>query len=282
MFNVYLDDSGTSPSHKIAICSALIIPARRIVAMERAWESAKKEEGFTEFHASECAARNKKHPEFSNWDEAKVDRVFRRVAKTATRFGSQAISFAINKSYFDEFISERERETGGQRHYTWAVRRVLSDLREWYAHRQITSPPEYIFDWVEDKAAKEEIERALAQEDSAYPGAYKGHYTFKCREDVPALQCVDLIAWSCFQMSRFIFESTPISEVAMKVLEHMGRFNGEEWIYFYTNDRAQLKEIGGNLSRDSTGRQLRHDWYVKYRAQIEAQNPQPKRKPQKL
>jgi hypothetical protein len=37
MFTIYLDDSGTDPSQPVAIASALIIPAPRIIALEREW-----------------------------------------------------------------------------------------------------------------------------------------------------------------------------------------------------------------------------------------------------
>ena len=37
-FTVYLDDSGTSPSQHVAIASAVIIPASRLLLLEREWE----------------------------------------------------------------------------------------------------------------------------------------------------------------------------------------------------------------------------------------------------
>lgn len=78
MFNVYIDDSGTAPDQRIAIASALIIPARRTKALEAEWENFRLKYGISQFHTSECVSRNRKS-EFASWDEARVSEVLARV-----------------------------------------------------------------------------------------------------------------------------------------------------------------------------------------------------------
>jgi hypothetical protein len=96
MFTAYLDDSGTDPNQAVAIATAIIIPAAQIIRLEREWENLKKKEGFSCFHTSEMIARNKKS-EFADWDDEKVDRVFRRVREISMKFSiaTGAVSFAV-------------------------------------------------------------------------------------------------------------------------------------------------------------------------------------------
>lgn len=60
MFTVYIDDSGTSPDQHVAIATALVMPAARITALDKEWETLTRKEGFSDFHMSICVARNEK------------------------------------------------------------------------------------------------------------------------------------------------------------------------------------------------------------------------------
>ncbi len=277
MFNIYLDDSGTSPSQRIAICSALVIPAKRLKALENEWENLKAKEGFTEFHSSECLARNPKS-DFFQWDDEKVARVFLRVAQIATKYSTRAVSWAVKKSDYDETLPEEWRRYGGRFHYTWAFRRVLYLIRDSLPNFEAMVSPEYVFDWIDDASAKEEVERVMAQEDSGHPGEYEGRYTFKKRKEIPALQCVDLLAWSCFQISRRTFESTPIDPIAQTALDHFARYRRGEWIRLFTNTREQLQEIVRENRRDINREASRREWYRRYEARLIEKRPRSQRR----
>jgi hypothetical protein len=77
LFTVYLDDSGTSPSQHVAIASAFIMPAARILTLEKEWNRFKEKEGFSCLHMSEFVALNPKS-EFANWAD-KQNRVANRL-----------------------------------------------------------------------------------------------------------------------------------------------------------------------------------------------------------
>ena len=66
MFTVYIDDSGTDPKQPTAIAAALIVPAKRVPALDRDWAVFGATFGFGDSHASECAARNP-HSAFGEW-----------------------------------------------------------------------------------------------------------------------------------------------------------------------------------------------------------------------
>ena len=193
MLTVFVDDSGTDPKAPVAIAGALIIPAIQIGTLATDWAAFGSDFGFSKyFHSSECAAQNHKS-EFANWDDVKIGKAFRRARSITKKRTSQASAFAINKPDFDAEAPAEWRVIGGQNHYTWALRTLLNNLVYWRRQRSISAPFEFIFDWAEG-AAKEEIEMLMAQFESIFPGTFEGHYSFRKKQDVPGLQCADVLA----------------------------------------------------------------------------------------
>ncbi len=113
---MYLDDSGTRPTHYIALATAIIIPTALLVRLEREWQSLCAKEGFEYFHASPCNSGKKP---FDGWDEEKIDRVFARTRQISKKYGAIAISAAVNKKYYDDEMPEEYRKYNGAYHYTW-------------------------------------------------------------------------------------------------------------------------------------------------------------------
>ncbi len=227
MFTIYLDDSGTSPSQKIAVATAMIIPALEIVRMETEWEALTKKEGFSSLHASECAANNPKS-EFATWDRVKQERVFRRAREISRKYGTTAFSFSVNKKDYDEVLSDEWRNHFGIYHYTWAIRHVLKFVDQWNFEHNKMRPLEYVFDWMggaKDKRRKE-VERVMEQaEHEAIEHKHPGQYTnfaFRNRKDTPGLQCVDLLAWLHYQTVLHDFQGIPrhpLAEIAFQEYE---------------------------------------------------------------
>ena len=140
-FTTYLDDSGTAPGQRVAIATALVIPANRIIALEGEWKHLKEKEGFTDFHTSESVARNYKS-EFAKWDDVKQERVFLRVRQIIKKYGAKIYSFAVNKKDYDDLMPDDLREYVGD-HYTWAIRHLLGHLAAWRVSRHVQFPLEY-------------------------------------------------------------------------------------------------------------------------------------------
>jgi hypothetical protein len=226
-FTVYLDDSGTSPSQKIAVATAMIVPAIRIVKMNTEWETLKKKEGFSSFHTSEFAANNPKS-EFASWDPLKQERVFRRIREICRKHGTIAFSFSVNKQDYDEVLSDEWRAHFGTHHYTWAIRHVLKFVDQWNFEHDKMRPLEYVFDWMGSKKDKrrKEVERVMGQaEAEAVEHGHKGQYTnftFKDRKNIPGLQCVDSMAWLHYQTAVHDFGGIPrhrLAEIAFQEYE---------------------------------------------------------------
>ncbi len=205
MFTVYIDDSGTSPSQKIAIATGLVLPAAQIIRLENEWDSLKTKEGFSDFSMSEFVHNNLKS-EFANWDEAKRLRVWSRIRQISKKYGVRAFSVAVNKSDYDEVVPDEIRSYGGKYHYSWAVTNLLAFLDGWRSERPSRNPLEYVFHWMEEPTSKAEIEATMERseyvaEENGNLGGYL-NYSFRKSIGIPGLQCVDAISWVCYQIAQ--------------------------------------------------------------------------------
>jgi Protein of unknown function (DUF3800) len=247
MFTAYIDDSGSDPNQAVANATVLIIPAARIIALEREWNTLKAKEGFSEFHTSEFIARNPKS-DFANWTDQKQEQVFRRVRDISKKYTVQAMSFTVYKKDYDEVVPESYRRDCGSFHYTWAIRQMLSHTEQW--RRKYETPPlEYVFSWMGEKRKnprRQEIEDVMDQaEESAketgHAGAY-AHWSFRPATDVPGLQCVDALAWCVYQYGLLVYCQKPMNNKALIAWEDFTKYMGGRWGFDVTITRKSLKE----------------------------------------
>ena len=239
MFNAYIDDSGTSPSQRIAVASALVIPAGRILALESEWKTFCAKYQIQSFHASECVYRNPKS-EFATWDDAKVEAAVARVRQVTKKYAVRAISFAVTKAEFDAEMPEKWKEFFCQDHYVWSIWHLLKLIRSWSEERQ---PPkmEFVFDHQEGKR-RTAIEKALKHMEGFYPGTYAGHYSFRKRNEWAGLQCVDLLAWARLAAARFRFEGTPMHQTAKATNREYRNFGDDKWLSALWINKRDLRE----------------------------------------
>lgn len=239
MFNVYFDDSGTAPGQRIAVAAAIIIPRRRINLIENEWQNLCKKFGINDFHTSECVHKNSKS-QFANWDDEQVGKFIQRVRDVTKKYAVRAISCAITKKDFDEEMPEQWRNFIGNDHYAWAFRHVIRIIQRMDIESDYDQPLEYFFDW-SDGNTKAAIEKAMGDQELLFPGKYERHYRFDKRKEVSGLQCVDLLAWSCYNAARFSFEGTPINGVAEETIKDFRRFRGGSWLFAMANTKEALR-----------------------------------------
>lgn len=248
MFTVHIDDSGTDPNQRVAIATALIIPAVKIGALEREWATLRAKESFSDFHMSECVWQNP-DSEFARWDEAKRSHVIYRIRQIGKKFGVKAMSIAIDKKDYDEILPGWMKEYAGRYHYTWAIRNMIDLLDKWKNLSNSKEPFEYVYDWMDPKSQKEakaEIDMVMAQAEEVActkgnPGQYT-NYSFRRREQVPGLQCTDVLAWTCYQFALFAHKKVPLLPIAEVCWNDYSAHQGETWLYAIGMKREHLKE----------------------------------------
>jgi Protein of unknown function (DUF3800) len=267
VFKVYIDDSGTDPNQQVAIATALIVPAAQIVALDKEWATLRRKWNFTSFHMSECVARNPKF-EFANWDDAKRKRVISRVRQIGKKFGVNTFSLAVKKSDYDELVVGH-LEYADKYHYTWAMRAMLGLLDKWAQMSNMTSPLEYIYDWIDPKAQKQqkaEIDALMGQsEEMASEEGNAGqylNYSFRRRQDVPALQCTDAIAWTCYQFALLAHEKQPLTPIAQENWDDYARHPKREWLNAAGMKREHLKDWVEKENADGRSRERFKLWNI--------------------
>lgn len=251
MFTVYLDDSGTAPSQRIAIASAFVIPAKQIVRLEREWYNLRDKEHFSELHLSEMVASNRKS-EYASWDEEKKRRVFKRTREISRKYGirpSASVCFAVNKSDYEEVVPDDLRNGLARDHYAWAIRHVIQFLDNWrLTPGRTVGPLEYVFDWIDvGSPRRSEIETIMQQAEAkaVYHGraAEYTNFSFRKRKEIPGLQCVDAIAWTCYTQSLSFFYGTPAPKLSADAWRHYGgHLEAQGWLQAFTVTRDQLKD----------------------------------------
>jgi len=210
--------------------------------------------------------RSSKPKEIRWLGRQKVGNALRRVGQITKKYGVRAFSYAVKKKDYDDLMPEKWKEVAGRYHYTWAIKHVLRLLRDWDAATNPNNPVEYFFDWQEGEA-KYEIERMMSQEESVRPGKYEGHYSFRKRKEVPALQCTDLLAWSSFSRARYFFEDTPMNEYAEKVYTDFRDHHNQKWLSGATQIRGNLAETIRRHLIETLEEKEKEEWYAAHAAE---------------
>jgi hypothetical protein len=275
MFTVYIDDSGTDPKQPTAIAAALIVPAKQIPALDRDWAVFGATFGFGDFHASDCAARNP-HSAFGEWGDEKVSRAFRRARQIMKRRASKALTVTLHKKDFDAEVPQEWLDVGGgENHFTWAFRELLYKTVKWGDERNISASFEYIFDWA-GKNERVEIDMVMAQFESARPGRYEGRFSFRKRQEVPGLQCVDLLAWTIFSLSRSLVQQLPTRGIADESFRDFTfQSNNPEWLVASGHTRETMRAAIARDRANAEAEHRRREWYRNYEASL-AEKKKPK------
>jgi hypothetical protein len=189
LYRVYIDDSGSSPEHKVVVASGILVPSMKIVPMKSEWNRFLEKESIPDFHASECLARNPRSA-FAGWEEDRVRRVFARVRQLTLKYSVRGFAVGIYKKEYDEVMPEDLRCRVGS-YYTWALSSIIGLAHDYGQAR--SARIEYVFDTAE-KNVKRDITEAMEYSETLTPGDFTGHYSFAQRRDAPALQAADLYA----------------------------------------------------------------------------------------
>jgi len=266
MFTVYIDDSGTAPDQNVAIASALVIPAKRIEAMDKEWGGFMKKEVLTSLHASECAAKNVKKG-YGDWSQSRIDWVFSQSRRIAKKYSVHAISIAVNKDFYDEIVTGEIRAFAGEYHYTFAMRHVLHQLDKWADNVGMMHPFEYVYDFMQPNTPPRiEVEKVMAQAEfmncevnERGRGRYT-NYSFRLREDVPGLQCVDTLAWTCYRYALFKFHGNQLTSLQKDCWKDYVDFKNSTWLHPLTQSKLRLAEWRDGQLADGRWKSFHDAW----------------------
>jgi len=155
---------------------------------------------------------------------------------------------AIHKADYDELVLPR-LPFADKYHYTWSIRNLLDLLDKWAYLSNVRLPLEYVYDWMDPKKqheAKAEIDTVMAQAeaeagDAGLAGRYT-NYSFRRRQDIPALQCTDPLAWTCYRYALLAHLKTPLNQIARESWDDYYEHQSRTWLYAATVTRENLSK----------------------------------------
>ena len=249
MFTAYIDDSGTAREQKVANATALVIPACRIVRFESEWSTFIEKWGILDFHSSECAVANH-NSQYAGWDAVKINKILARVRQIIHKYGVRSYSLSVNKSDYEAVVPVENRAMFGEHYYTYAIHNLLSVLDGWACRTGVEHPLEYVFDWMDiNTPERREIEDSIARSEAARPARFEGHYSFRKRKITPGLQCVDLIAWTCYREALNVHGGPPLTELQAECLQDFKKWAKGEWLTAVGQTRQQISNAVASLKR---------------------------------
>lgn len=113
---------------------------------------------------------------------------------------------------------------------------------------------EYVFDNMDgksQKAQRAEIELVMSHGESMHPGAFEGHYSFRNRHEVPALQCADLFAWTCYQRSLQAIVGRTLHPIANECWDQFSSWDNERWCGAWIATKDKLEDWVRRVYADS-------------------------------
>jgi hypothetical protein len=189
-------------------------------------------------------------------------------------YGIKGYSIAVNKDDYDSVVVGH-LDYADKYHYTWALRLLLAFLDQWKDGSNNAEPFEYIYDWMDPKAQKiprQEIIDLMDQcEQEAIETGTPGQYTnwsFKRRQDIPALQCADALAWTCYQLGLFVHTQKPLTEIASECWKDYSSRESGNWLIANGITREQLAEWAIAEQSDGRSNAIIKEWMEKKSARV--------------
>jgi hypothetical protein len=120
------------------------------------------------------------------------------------------------------------------------------------------------------REAKAEIETVMAQaEEQACAEGKSGRYansSFRRRQDIPALQCTDALAWTCYRFALFAHLKIPLSKVAEDSFYDYNKHQSGTWLYAAGMTRENLKKWVEAEIKDGRSRERFKKWEAEHRS----------------
>ena len=222
VYETYLDDSGTSAQSEIAIAACYVSTESGWRAFVKEWDRARHEEGFDYFHMAEFVApREQGHKPWCDWDNAKKERVYNRLAKIINENKRIGIGCALPKAVYNT-VPEKIRQHYGNEHYTFAVRMCLIEIWQWRERSSISHPIQYIFDYEKPGTPKHaEITKLMGGMHPTWQSLFgldTGGYSFQSKRAFKPLQAADILAW---QVHNYMPKIYPENETQQDVKEKL-------------------------------------------------------------
>jgi len=207
-FEIYFDNSEpepattSSPAFPMAIAACYIFSKEQCDHYVRNFDEVRRTEGFEVFHMTDFMANPCQTKPFCDWDQAKRDRVYYRIANLINTRVRTGFAFGVPCESFDLHAPQHMKDILGKRHFTFAVRCALYLVQQWYARYGKGKAVQYVFDRM--GKGKGEI-MTIFDGMKEFPEVAESMgvqlndpdgFTFQNKEFFKPLQTADILAWN--------------------------------------------------------------------------------------
>jgi hypothetical protein len=200
MLIAYLDDSGTSPTNKVALVAGYLSSGKLWEEFKEKWHTLLDAYGIKTLHRVELEAFQ---GEFKDWNNHRRTEFLKKAHKIIRRFTYTAIGSAIVKADFDEVIPKGDfiRTFAGV--YGWCAHACIVALLDWRQRHNYKDEIQIVFEagtqgqGQVDTMLRELSKTSSWQEKEKWPVS---GWTFQNKSVIP-LQAADLVAYEYYRVA---------------------------------------------------------------------------------
>ncbi len=144
-YSSYFDASGKYPRHPVVSVSGGIATTKKWATFERDWKRILRDEGLSEFHATDFASSLK---EYKDWkgDTKRRSSFLKTLAAIIDRNVTRFFMVSVERDAWDAVNAEYQLEENFHSPYALAGFSVVIHAMKWAKSREIKSPIEFIFE----------------------------------------------------------------------------------------------------------------------------------------
>ena len=190
MIEAYFDESGSHEGAPILCIGGYLFERDKCIEFDAAWREMLSDFQLPFFHMAACEAGEKP------FDTTPVElrtAIVKRASKTINKSMTYGLAIAVNESDYNR-IMPRHPLIGSA--YSFIAKHAFNAVRVWADRVNYYGPVSYFFE--SGHAHQAEADRIMhehAQAPAVALGARYASHSFLKKQDSPALQAADLLAW---------------------------------------------------------------------------------------
>jgi Protein of unknown function (DUF3800) len=213
----YFDESGSHKGSPVLCVAGYIIEKSAAIKLTEAWRAVLDEHDLPFFRMSDCAHGNGPFAGMTKQHRLEVEAMMIGIIKRYTYLG---LAVTVNSDEFERLMP-RHPLIGGP--YSFCAHVLLGGVYVFMQSNQALKIGRMAYFFEAGHESRSEADRIIhklfQQEHIRADYRYGGH-AFVLKEDTPAVQAADLLAWQWFTDKRHQMEGRPRRKDCISLLEH--------------------------------------------------------------
>lgn len=211
----YFDESGSHRQAPVLCVAGYVMEKDAAIQLSREWQAVLSARTLPYFRMSQCAHGN---GPFKSLSQSARSQTVLRLIQIIEQYTEQGLAVTVNEEKFNHLLPRRGLIGSS---YSFAVHLLLAGVRSWIASHPAVSSAAYFFEAGHRSQAESNDVLSLIFKQPALQEAsrYSGH-AFVKKEETPAVQAADLLAWQWYTDKRHELEGRPRRRDCSRLLQH--------------------------------------------------------------